>query len=281
MNHLDQAIERLRCTSEQLPDDLREQLVTAGSEAVPSLLAILEDRAGWQEDAAGDGWPPIHAATILGEIRDPRSVAPMIDCLHETDALDVLANALWLALPKHGVAALEPLLAVCDEIDDPHERLSFCIVLGELGVRDERIFERLLAMFEHNAEAIAGSFAEYGDPRALPILAQCLDEYELDERTASHDLTIKELAYAIEDLGGELTESQREKVATAHRIAAERRLAATRRQRRAPLDRPSPARRRERPGRNEPCWCGSAKKYKRCHLEEDARNDRDPESLDA
>lgn len=22
-------------------------------------------------------------------------------------------------------------------------------------------------------------------------------------------------------------------------------------------------------GRNEPCWCGSGKKYKRCHLRED------------
>ena len=27
--------------------------------------------------------------------------------------------------------------------------------------------------------------------------------------------------------------------------------------------------RREAPGRNEPCWCGSGKKYKRCHLSED------------
>ncbi|NOZ25813.1 MAG: hypothetical protein GXO94_06975 [Nitrospirae bacterium] len=24
-------------------------------------------------------------------------------------------------------------------------------------------------------------------------------------------------------------------------------------------------------GRNEPCWCGSGKKYKKCHLEEDDR----------
>ncbi len=23
------------------------------------------------------------------------------------------------------------------------------------------------------------------------------------------------------------------------------------------------------PGRNDPCWCGSGKKYKRCHLEQD------------
>jgi uncharacterized protein YecA (UPF0149 family) len=27
-------------------------------------------------------------------------------------------------------------------------------------------------------------------------------------------------------------------------------------------------------GRNEICWCGSGKKYKRCHLEEDAHKSR-------
>lgn len=24
-------------------------------------------------------------------------------------------------------------------------------------------------------------------------------------------------------------------------------------------------------GRNDPCWCGSGKKYKRCHMDSDAR----------
>jgi hypothetical protein len=31
----------------------------------------------------------------------------------------------------------------------------------------------------------------------------------------------------------------------------------------------APARRVERPGRNEPCWCGSEKKYKKCHFAAD------------
>jgi preprotein translocase subunit SecA len=25
----------------------------------------------------------------------------------------------------------------------------------------------------------------------------------------------------------------------------------------------------KRPGRNDPCWCGSGKKYKACHMRED------------
>ncbi len=30
-----------------------------------------------------------------------------------------------------------------------------------------------------------------------------------------------------------------------------------------------PIRKVEAPGRNEPCWCGSGRKYKTCHLKED------------
>ncbi len=31
----------------------------------------------------------------------------------------------------------------------------------------------------------------------------------------------------------------------------------------------------ERPGRNDPCWCGSGKKYKHCHLKDDQQKDRE------
>ncbi len=27
----------------------------------------------------------------------------------------------------------------------------------------------------------------------------------------------------------------------------------------------------KKPGRNEPCWCGSGEKYKKCHLPEDEK----------
>ncbi len=32
---------------------------------------------------------------------------------------------------------------------------------------------------------------------------------------------------------------------------------------------PEPVRRKSLPGRNDPCWCGSGKKYKKCHLDSD------------
>jgi uncharacterized protein YecA (UPF0149 family) len=30
-----------------------------------------------------------------------------------------------------------------------------------------------------------------------------------------------------------------------------------------------------KPGRNEPCWCGSGKKYKKCHLPREERKAAD------
>jgi hypothetical protein len=40
---------------------------------------------------------------------------------------------------------------------------------------------------------------------------------------------------------------------------------------------PEPVRRRATPGRNDPCWCNSGKKYKKCHLDSDERESRRPE----
>jgi tetratricopeptide (TPR) repeat protein len=37
------------------------------------------------------------------------------------------------------------------------------------------------------------------------------------------------------------------------------------------LPAPEPVRRKATPGRNDPCWCNSGKKYKKCHLESDER----------
>ncbi|HUD99303.1 MAG TPA: SEC-C domain-containing protein [Bryobacteraceae bacterium] len=43
---------------------------------------------------------------------------------------------------------------------------------------------------------------------------------------------------------------------------------------------PEPIRRSVTPGRNDPCWCGSGKKYKKCHLEADEKGQRAPHSAE-
>lgn len=38
---------------------------------------------------------------------------------------------------------------------------------------------------------------------------------------------------------------------------------------------PGTSQRDQLPGRNEPCWCGSGKKYKQCHLRKDSEDRRE------
>ncbi len=42
----------------------------------------------------------------------------------------------------------------------------------------------------------------------------------------------------------------------------------------SPMEKPKPVQRGEKLGRNDPCWCGSGKKYKYCHYDADHRQQR-------
>jgi hypothetical protein len=133
-------------------------------------------------------------------------------------------------------------------------------------VVDDRIFAVLLEMLESGPEH-AGDLAHYGDDRALPHLSRAFDAYTLrasDSPLANQDLV--ELHAAIEDLGGAITSQQSAK----YRKACEP-SERWRRQMGAALESATAADRAPgpRPGRNEPCWCGSTKKYKKCHLDDD------------
>jgi hypothetical protein len=132
--------------------------------------------------------------------------------------------------------------------------------------------ERALADDPVNGPAL---IAAYGDERAVSELARALDEYapHLDCAVCDY-LAVLGLGTAIAVLGGAPTEPQRRKM-----VEYERRqrgawsdggafmrsiLAAV-----APLARATSSPSPRRLGRNDPCHCGSGKKYKTCHLDLD------------
>jgi uncharacterized protein YecA (UPF0149 family) len=113
------------------------------------------------------------------------------------------------------------------------------------------------------------------------VLAHTFDTLPLgDEESPLADHVVIELRAAIEDLGGQLTAAQAQKLEAAD--AARRRFVAQLpwavEPPVAPTWRMPPqvtsvtGPRPPRPvgtrtvGRNAPCWCGSGKKYKKCHL---------------
>lgn len=255
-------VKELLCGGERLASTVERTILDHEHSVVPTLVEILLDEGLASEDSPGDGYAPIHAARLLGELRAEAGVESMLRRLQETDWNDILHNALQFALPKLGAAVVEPALRSHAETTNSDFKTSLAAVLAECGVRDERIYGLLIAMIPNQPDDAAGCLQRYGDRRAVEPLSRAFNAFRLDRgRNPLANQTLIELRDAIEKLGGALTTEQEAK----YTVAME-----PRDRWRAQIDaRLGNATRPERPGRNEPCWCGSTKKYKRCHLEAD------------
>lgn len=182
-------------------------------------------------------------------------------------------------------------------------------VLGRLGVRDQRVFNLLIEQFHDAFARDAWPLAGYGDPRAVPHLARALSQIRLDTSDPydlALDEAI-DMAGAIRDLGGTLTPHQQrtferalemrrllalEEAEGAYAFEAEDEIdfddveaddefalpfddgvadgqVVSRHDRKVGAAPPKPNSSGSRPTRNQPCWCGSGKKYKNCHLQSD------------
>lgn len=253
-NMADDPIVMLRRTGERLPSELRERILARGQEAIPPLVEILQDEELGAEDGPAGGWPPIHAVELLVDLGALEAIEPMLDILAETDWDTIIHDRIVLRLPDLRGAVLEPALArIVSGIDEPlHDNL--CSILSEIGVRDDRVYSELCKAFERNETIGAVRLADYGDPRALPLLARALHEFEPDWQSPFGLLGLADLVDAHERLGAPLPEELRARVDELHEKwdALEARRQAFEA--------------RVKVGRNDPCPCASGKKYKKCCL---------------
>ena len=263
MSQAAQSVQRLVEAGEELTPELERELLAHGAGAVAPLLRLLSDESLRAEDSPGQGWAPIHAAMLLGVLKEPSAIPAMMSQLQLTQPGEYLQEALVEALQGFGAPAIEPVLALLRERPEDATLHDFASeVLSGLGVRDPRIFSTLLDELARDPVAGALRFGDYGDPAALPELSRAFDACAKACPPGEWSDQLVELAAAIELLGGALSEAQQlelERSRSAHRSVF------------APLwtTAGGPAVREERPGRNAPCWCGSGQKYKRCHLAED------------
>jgi hypothetical protein len=269
---------------EEAPARLRERILSFGPAVVAPLIALLEDDDLGMETSPGEGWAPIHAADLLGELHATEAIEPMVRRLAEDDWESILHSKVVEAVPKLGPPALEPVISAHAAAADPLLRMTFAGILARLGVHDERIYQLLVDELERDMEPGAMHLADYGDPRALPLLSAALDRYEPvdDDNSLMANHVVIELEAAIKRLGGELTPEQQAKVQRIFAMDQPKRdrLAALLQRgvgqadletspipgARALLSGVRPARAARKVGRNDPCPCGSGKKYKKCCL---------------
>jgi HEAT repeat protein len=275
-------VQRLRDLDEELPEALRAQCLAAGASIVPDLIVLLEDEVLADEESEY-GWAPLNAAELLGTLGDVRAIPVLLRCLEACDVLELFHRKLVEALCAMGHLATCSCLEAYTTRPDEDLRNSLAEVLCHTETRDERILGVLLDTLERSPEFGAMYLAEYGDARALAALSQVFDALPLSENESMFSNHVfVEVQGAIEELGGELTASQSAKAEradaprrrfaaqmdeAAHRLAAQQRLAQASSTPSAPQ---SPVTGKPRKiGRNERCWCGSGKKYKKCHLDLD------------
>jgi NADPH-dependent ferric siderophore reductase len=272
--------QRLWALEDEFPHELREACLAAGDTLLPALIRQLEASL----DADTPGWPLVYAAELLGAIGDSRAVPILLRCLEQSDALEALHHQAVEALVNLGTPALESCLEAYAAAPGGALRDDLACVLERFGRQDERLYEVFLDTLKRTPEIGANCLAAYGDARAIPALGQCFDALPVrhDESPLANRVFI-ELRCAIEDLGGSLTAEQEAKFAQAdaqrRRFAAQMDEALSGASTPFPRGMPAPVagpvaqrpmvRTQPKLGRNAPCWCGSGKKYKKCHLHVD------------
>lgn len=278
-------IQQLRDVDRELPEALQVQVLAAGSAIVPDLIVILEEALA--DDEIDHGWIPSHATKLLGMLGDGQAVPVLLRFLEHYDVLDSYHQEAADALVALGAVAIETCLERYPTASNDDMRDGIASVLRRSVTKDERIYNTLLDCFEKSPELGAMYLAEYGDPQTIAALSQMFDTLPVndqDDSVMSNHIFV-ELSAAIEELGGELTAAQVEKAERAdaprRRFAAQMdealeriRIAARQRPTAPATLLPSKgqggiAQKPRKLGRNERCWCGSGKKYKKCHLDLD------------
>ncbi len=271
----------LACEDDLLPDELVDRIVARGDAAREALLDVATGPEHRGYGSHGDGLAAVHALDVLAAMPAHDATAGrLVQSLVDDPESDV-AREIADALCAMGDVPAAHALSAIDSAKRPESVAWLAHVLTETGVRDERTFAALCAAFDRFPADVASALAEYGDQRALPVLRRVFDAHVVEAgHPAEHEDRCIETAGAIEALTGGLTAAESEKVERS--IARQNRLL-----------RRSPPRLRDEseelrddvaeprhPGPNDPCPCGSGRKFKKCHEGDDAYEPLDEDAVD-
>jgi hypothetical protein len=239
------------CQAGQHPEPvLLDAIKALGSDAVPPLVAMATDeRLHFAEQDDPEVWAPLHAVRLLGELAAAEAVEPLLPLFGWDD--DWLATALPEAYGRIGRPALEPLRALLRDREwDLYARARAASGLVKIAEYHPALRSEAVGALEAQlgpAETVTTDDATLSgfiisdllDIKALEALPAMRRAFEEDRV----DPSIVDYQYVEEELG----------------------LAPARP--RSPLAIPAlppPERAARKIDRNEPCPCGSGKKYKRC-----------------
>jgi hypothetical protein len=258
-----------------------DEIIAEGPAAVPLLVGVLRDYA--QDFIDDDDISPAeNALALLGEMGGPAAIPYLVEFILLEDA-DLSGAASWAVgrvldlHPREAAAALAKIASGLSAVDRmgvlqillrrPYTDADGVILtaLGEnLNRVDKADCARLLPLLLTSSAIVLGK-------RGIELGRTLL-------RRNCH-LVSKRVRSECEDLMAELTSGGLPELAlpkpspwTVYDICAGNAIWDDEEEEDDEEDlAPTPAVRPPLPGRNDPCWCGSGKKYKKCHLEADGK----------
>lgn len=270
---LSAAIEALRSAGRHPPRALADAVLRFGNAAVAPMCEVLRAPETWVPEQLPEAMFPMHLIYLLGCLGDPLATPTLLEVMRTQDLGDHLTEGVAPVLGALGPAALPSLVpVVLDHAVDPWVRNAVGRGLYLLGcahpdVRPEvaATLTRVLreADFESpddftTTELLADDAVRTGDPEAIAAVRDAFAR-GLGEGVFT-DATI------VDRLSAQETWQRRshDTPPIAHFEWAER-----------PPPKPTariprtvpvvvPVRVAPKVGRNEPCPCGSGKKFKRC-----------------
>ncbi len=251
-----------------------DAILRRGPELAPALVGILQDDAVWEDEESPAGWAVIHAAYLLASLRPPGSLEVLLKAVERAldTELELICEAAPHLLAAYGPAALPGLRAAAEDVDrDPYARIfaneAVALIAWTHPEARAGALDLLRASVDDPAcdqevrAFAAGELLDFALPEDRRRIAAAADDDILSEETI--DATYAEgpgkrelfdwmTFYDPEEIEQRQTEGPEDEDADSEEAAPEAGP--------APLQPGSPA------GRNDPCPCGSGKKYKKCCL---------------
>ncbi len=245
-DQLESLIDRLYNGEDALTQDLEQAFAARRDQAIPLLIDLAEDLELWDEESPGEGWVPIHAVELLGKLKAREAVPTLIDTIAASESGEIIRDQAMFALEAIGAPAAPAVLDTLRYSRNRELKADLASILGKIGRGRAGTFDALVKLYkelkwgESRIFTVMG-MADLGDRRAIPILEQALTDPALPKWDRD------EVNGALEELGARpQARPPRPTIVL-------------------PPLRAHPA----KLGRNDPCWCGSGKKYKHCHLASD------------
>ena len=264
-------------------------------DAVFHLRKLIQDGRYWNQTGPGKGWSPIHAIHILALIKNRESLQLLLDTLRYrgNDLDEWLDNATSLIV-AFGEDAIEPLLEFTkDETLEPYARSTATTALAMLTRNNplyaNSVMRHLIELLNTTGEdtfanLIVHDIALFHDTSVIPEIHKVFEEEKILEFFMREENFISKINGKDDEKEIEmntrdpLSHFSRENIESLHKIQSKEEDFS-----RLEEDDFEPEiededlenevkeikPKMEKIGRNEPCPCGSGKKYKKCCMDKE------------